>query len=162
MAQKTVLITGCSEGGIGFTLAQEFQKRGLHVFATARSIGKMNNLEKLPNATLLALDVTSEASIGAAVKAVHSATGGKLDYLVNNAGSLYCMPILDVDIQKSKGLFEVNFWGVIAVTKAFSPLVISARGCIVNISSMAGLMHPPFLCELIYYICIIYSTDNKA
>jgi 1-acylglycerone phosphate reductase len=56
MPKQSVLITGCSEGGIGYALAREFQSRGLHVFATARDPAKMAGLENLPDVTLLALD----------------------------------------------------------------------------------------------------------
>ncbi|KAL1625535.1 hypothetical protein SLS56_007282 [Neofusicoccum ribis] len=141
---KTVLITGCSAGGIGFALAEEFQSRGCHVFATARSPAKMEALSKLPNVTLLPLDVCSQASIEAAVSAVSAQTGGTLDYLINNAGAVYVMPILDSDMQKAKSLFDVNLWGVIAVTQAFAPLVIASKGAIVNISSLAALMYTPY------------------
>lgn len=141
---KTVLITGCSAGGIGFALAEEFQSRGCHVFATARSLAKMEALSKLPNVTLLPLDVCSQASIEAAVSAVSAQTGGTLDYLINNAGAVYVMPILDSDMQKAKSLFDVNLWGVIAVTQAFAPLVIASQGAIVNISSLAALMYTPY------------------
>lgn len=142
---KTVLITGCSEGGIGFALAKEFQARGLHVFATARSPAKMAALEHLPNVTLLPLDVCSPASIAAAVAAVSAKTGGTLDFLVNNSGSQYVMPVLDVDLAQAKAMYEVNVWGVVAVTQAFAPLVIAARGSIANMASIAGLMYPPFM-----------------
>ncbi|EOD47369.1 putative cytochrome p450 protein [Neofusicoccum parvum UCRNP2] len=137
---KTVLITGCSEGGIGFALAKEFQARGLHVFATARSPAKMAALEHLPNVTLLPLDVCSPASIAAAVAAVSAKTGGTLDFLVNNSGSQYVMPVLDVDLAQAKAMYEVNVWGVVAVTQAFAPLVIAARGSIANMASIAGLI----------------------
>jgi len=146
-SQKSVLITGCSEGGIGFALAKEFQLRGLHVFATARSTAKMAGLEGLTDVTLLSLDVTSKSSIDAAVAAVSAATGGKLDYLVNNAGTQYVMPLLDADIQKAKDLYEVNVWGVVAMVQAFAPLVIASKGSIINIASIVGLMSTPWLSE---------------
>jgi 1-acylglycerone phosphate reductase len=75
MVKNSVLITGCSQGGIGFSLAESFQKRGLHVFATARSISKMAHLADLPNVTLLTLDVTSSSSIAEAVHAVTAKPG---------------------------------------------------------------------------------------
>lgn len=86
MAQKTVLITGCSEGGIGDALAKAFHRKGLRVFATARNLSKIQHLQKLGLDTL-ALDVTDAASIKAAVEAVISETGGTLDFLVNNSGA---------------------------------------------------------------------------
>ncbi|KAK9320927.1 hypothetical protein V1517DRAFT_340297 [Lipomyces orientalis] len=145
MAVKSVLITGCSDGGIGSALALAFQKRGLHVFATARTISKMSRLDGLPCVTLVTLDVTNYASITSAVEIVKSATGGTLDYLVNNSGVGYVMPTLDVDIEEAKRVFDVNVWGLLAVTQAFAPLVIATNGSIVNISSVGGLLYPPWL-----------------
>jgi 1-acylglycerone phosphate reductase len=82
---KSVLITGCSKGGIGDALAQEFHSKGLHVFATARDLSKVKHLKAL-GLTTLKLDVTSAESIKNAVAEVEAVTGGKLDFLVNNAG----------------------------------------------------------------------------
>jgi 1-acylglycerone phosphate reductase len=86
MAPKTVLITGCSEGGIGDALAKEFHRKGLRVFATARNLSKVEHLKEL-GLEILPLDVIDDASIKQAVESVKSLTGGTLDYLVNNSGS---------------------------------------------------------------------------
>ncbi|KAE8353433.1 hypothetical protein BDV28DRAFT_108056 [Aspergillus coremiiformis] len=142
---RSVLITGCSAGGIGSALAETFHSRGLHVFATARSASKMAHLEKLPNITLMELDVTDAKSIEAAVEVVTAKAGGKLDYLVNNSGQSIVMPALDTNIQDAKKLFDVNLWGVVAVTQAFSPLILAAKGTIVNISSIGAFVHTPWL-----------------
>lgn len=149
MAAKSVLITGCSAGGIGYSLAQEFQSHGLTVFATARTLSKISNLEKLSNVTLLPLDVTSASSIAAAVEAVKAKTGGKLDYLVNNSGRTYCMPALDVDIEEAKLLFDVNVWGVLAMVQAFAPLLIEAKGTLVNIGSIVAYLNVPYGSKLL-------------
>ncbi|KKK23423.1 hypothetical protein P175DRAFT_0503003 [Aspergillus ochraceoroseus IBT 24754] len=138
---KSVLITGCSAGGIGSALVEEFHDRGLHVFATARSPSKMAHLENFPHVTLLKLDVQSPIDIAAAVEAVTAKTGGKLDYLVNNSGQGLVMPAIDTDLEEAKKLFDVNFWGAVAVIQAFSPLVIAAKGSIVNVSSVASLLN---------------------
>ena len=145
MALQSVLVTGCSVGGIGYSIAEEFQKRGLHVFATARTPSKMGSIGDLPNVSTLALDVTSPSSIAAAFEAVKAKTGGTLDYLVNNSGSQYVMPTLDLDIEEAKKMFDVNVWGVIAVTQAFAPLIIAAKGSIVNAASIAGCLYPPWM-----------------
>lgn len=145
MARKSALVTGCSEGGIGFAIAAEFQARGLHVFATARSPSKVGSLSQLPNVTVLALDVTSQESIDAAVAAVSKHTGGTLDYLVNNAGCQVIMPMLDLDMDQTKQMYDVNVFGVIAVTKSFAPLIIEAKGTIANLASIAGLLAPPYM-----------------
>lgn len=144
-SKQSVLITGCSEGGIGYALAREFQSRGLCVFATGRTLSKMASLEDLSNITLLALDVTSADSISAAMQTVKNKTGGRLTYLINNSGTQYLSPILDTDINMAKDMFDVNIWGVLAVTKAFAPLVIEAKGTIVNIASIAGCLSPPWM-----------------
>lgn len=85
MAKKSVLITGCSQGGIGDALATTFHKKGLRVFATARNLAKVQHLKEL-GLEILLLDVTDDASIKQAVESVKAATGGTLDVLVNNSG----------------------------------------------------------------------------
>jgi len=146
-ANGAVLITGCSDGGIGSSLAKEFQSRGFHVFATARTITKMAALEGISNITLLELDVTSATSINAAVVVVSEKASGKLNYLVNNAGWSQTLPILDTDIEKAKSMYDVNVWGMLAMTKAFASLVIAAKGSIVNIGSTTGRAYIPYLGE---------------
>jgi 1-acylglycerone phosphate reductase len=147
-SKKSVLITGCSEGGIGYSLACAFQLRGLTVFATARSFSKMSSLRELADVILLELDVTSSADIAAAAEAVKAQIpGGKLDYLVNNSGRQYHRPTLDVDVEEGKRLFDVNFWGTLAMIQAFTPLLFRAQGTIVNIGSIVGYLHTPFSSE---------------
>lgn len=145
MATKFVLITGCSTGGIGAALCHEFQKRGLHVFAAARTISKLGDIESLPNVTPVTLDVTSAASIAAAVELIRDKTGGRLDYLINNAGAQYVMPLLDVDVAAARAMYDVNVWGCVAMIQAFAPLLIPAKGSIVNISSISGFLTAPFM-----------------
>ncbi|KAL4882264.1 putative hydroxybutyrate dehydrogenase [Aspergillus karnatakaensis] len=142
---KSVLITGCSNGGLGCALAFAFQKRDFHVFATARSISKMSDLSDLPNITFLALDVTKPDQIAAAVSVVSEKTGGTLDYLINNAGNNRYMPVLDEDLDACRALFEINVWGSLAVTQAFAELVIKARGVIVGVSSVGGHFNTPYM-----------------
>ncbi|OGM48245.1 oxidoreductase, partial [Aspergillus bombycis] len=142
---QSVLITGCSAGGIGSALAETFHERGMHVFATARSISKMAHLEKLPNVSLLELDVTDSKSIESAVEAVTAKTGGKLNYLINNSGQSLVLPALDTSLEDAKKLFDVNVWGVVAVTQAFSPLILATKGTIVNIASLSAFFHSPWL-----------------
>ncbi|KAJ5907401.1 hypothetical protein N7495_000083 [Penicillium taxi] len=141
---KNVLITGCSAGGAGSALAEEFNQRGLHVFATARSLSKMSHLAKRPMITLLELDVTSTSSIAAAVAAVSTTTGGKLDYLVNNSGQACVRPALDTELEYARGLFDVNFWGSVNTIHAFSPLIIASGGTIVNVCSIAAVLSVPW------------------
>ncbi|KAF7511590.1 hypothetical protein GJ744_004178 [Endocarpon pusillum] len=143
--KKSVLITGCSGGGIGGALALVFQQRGYHVFATARTTSKMSALAQLPNVTLLTLDVTNTSHIAAAVNSVTRGTGGTLDYLINNSGRNHFSPILDLDMQEAKRLYDTNVWGSVAVIKGFAPLIIKAKGTIANITSISGHVNVPWM-----------------
>lgn len=145
---KTALITGCSEGGIGHALALEFSRRGVHVIATARAPSKMASLKDIPNITLLAMDVTSQASIDTAAALVTKSeigASGTLDYLVNNAGGQVVMPVLDLDMTVARQMYEVNFWGILAVIQTFAPLVVKAKGTIANLSSVGASLYIPYL-----------------
>jgi len=142
---KSVLITGCSDGGIGSALAKAFQNHGLHVFATARDISKMKDIAELPNTTLLSLDVTNPSQISAVADKVKSHTGGTLDYLVNNAGRNFFMPTVDVNIEDAKKIFETNYWGALGMIQAFTPFIITGKGTFVNITSITGYLNIPFM-----------------
>ena len=85
MLPKTVLITGCSEGGIGHSLALEWHSKGHRVFATARRLEAMSSLSSA-GIECLAMDVTDIVSLQSAKEEVEKKTGGTLDVLVNNAG----------------------------------------------------------------------------
>jgi 1-acylglycerone phosphate reductase len=85
MSAKTVLITGCSEGGIGHALALEWHKHGHRVFATARNTNAMTALAAA-GIECFAMDVTEPDSLTAIKDQVEELTGGTLDVLVNNAG----------------------------------------------------------------------------
>lgn len=126
MAAKTVLVTGCSDNGIGSALGKVLQERGYHVFATARNVSKMKWLEGLDRVTPIQLDITKPADIKAAIETV-SKTHGKLDHLINNAGRNHFMPVLDVEVDTVRTLFEINYFGQLAVTQAFAPLLVKVR-----------------------------------
>ncbi|KAJ6444956.1 oxidoreductase, short-chain dehydrogenase/reductase family [Purpureocillium lavendulum] len=131
---KTILVTGCSAGGIGAALAQALAAQGHNVFATARNTSKIPpELRALSNVSVLALDVSSASSVADAAKAVREAGKG-LDVLVNNAGIGYTMPVLDIDVDKAKRLYEANVWGPIRTIQAFSDLLMASKGRIVNVS----------------------------
>ncbi|KAA1475166.1 NAD(P)-binding protein [Dentipellis sp. KUC8613] len=141
---KTVLITGCSVGGIGHALALEFKAKGFRVFATARNPKSMGDLSEKGIETLV-LDVTKEESIREARDKVAELTGGKLNVLVNNAGATYPVPSTDIEVAEAKKLFDVNLFGVMAMVKEFVHLLIASQdGRILNISSVAGTINLPF------------------
>jgi NAD(P)-dependent dehydrogenase (short-subunit alcohol dehydrogenase family) len=141
---KTILITGCSEGGIGDALAREFKSRGLTVFASARRLSKMAKLETLGIRTL-EMDVTSETSIAAALETIRAATdGGHLDILINNAGVNHVQPFLDTGMADLRRVFDTNVLGVLAVTQAFAPLLIASSGVVATIGSVNAVFNPPY------------------
>lgn len=157
MTPKTALITGCSDDGIGYGLAVGFQKKGYHVFATARNLDKVTKLKGLLNVTILQLDVTKPDQIEAAVASVDAQTGGTLDVLVNNAGRNHFMPYLDEDVEQVKALYDINVWGPLRVTKAFVPLLIKSKGSIAFITSISGYLNVPFMgrfFHLIHQACL--------
>lgn len=146
MSPKTVLVTGCSAGGIGAAVALLLAKRGHYIFATARSLSKIPpELSDLPNVTVLPLDVTSAPSINAAVDAV-TANGRQLDVLLNNAGGGYSMPALDIDIEKAQQLYDINVWGVLRTVQAFANSLIKSKGRIVNLSTCGAVVNTPWTC----------------
>lgn len=137
---RTVLITGCSEGGLGAALAKAFQEEGYHVFATLRNLDKAGSLvgEHGTNIDVLPLDTTSKESIDACLEIVRAKTGGKLDMLINNAGIGTTMPLLHMPIDEAKAIYEVNVWGTLSLVQAFSPLLLESKGVIMNICSIVG------------------------
>ena len=142
MAQSkgSVLISGCSDGGMGAELAKEFHKAGFYVYATARTPSKMANLTALGIETLL-LDIQSESSIQECVRKV-----SQIDILINNAGMQYAMPVSDISLSEAKSLFDTNVWGHIALTQQCIPhLRRSSRPMIVNHTSVGATMAMPFL-----------------
>jgi 1-acylglycerone phosphate reductase len=85
MSRKSVLITGCSKGGIGHSLALEWHSRGYRVFATARRLEVMSDLQEV-GIECLKMDVTDTTSLKKIKEEVEQKTGGTLDVLINNAG----------------------------------------------------------------------------
>ncbi|KAE9976742.1 hypothetical protein BLS_001874 [Venturia inaequalis] len=140
--ERTVLITGCSDGGLGAALAIALHKAGLHVYATARNPAKMATLTALGIETLK-LDVERPESIGACVTEIGSRKGG-LDFLINNAGANYAMPFSDITVPKAKQLFDLNVWSYLEVTQAFLPLLLQSKGMVVNHTSIASVCTVPF------------------
>jgi len=139
MSKKTVLITGCSDGGIGSTLAKQFAALGYHVYATLRTVSKAASLRNVSGVEILSLDVTSQESIAACAAEVERRSGS-LDILINNAGADFVVPFLDVKLEEAKQLYDVNVFSILLVTQAFAPMLIKAKGCVANFSSIAGEM----------------------
>ena len=142
--QRAVVVTGASTG-IGKTIALALDAHGFRVFAGVRkeTDGLVLSREARHGLTPVLLDVTDESAIERAVETVAAHARAQLHGLVNNAGVGLGGPLELVPIAKTRELFEVNVIGLLAVTKAFLPLLRKARGRVVNIGSLAGLLAMP-------------------
>jgi short-subunit dehydrogenase len=135
MTAQRAIVTGCSSG-IGRATAMELSTRGYEVIATAR---RRETLDELKVAQTLELDVDSDASVAAALKAA-----GPVDVLVNNAGfgvegAVESVPLADV-----RAMFETNFFGAARMIQAFVPgMRERGTGTVVNVTSTAGIASPP-------------------
>ncbi|KAF4981169.1 hypothetical protein FZEAL_2969 [Fusarium zealandicum] len=145
--KKFVLITGCSPGGIGHALALEFHRQGCHVFATVRNPDLSKDIET-QGITVLPLEVTQPESIAECKAKVIELTGGRLDVLVNNAGRTHTIPALDMELDDVRATYETNVFGPMSMVQAFAPLLIEARGLVLNISSTSTMV--PYLFGAIY------------
>jgi NAD(P)-dependent dehydrogenase (short-subunit alcohol dehydrogenase family) len=140
-ASKAVLITGCSSG-IGHATAQHLASKGWKVYATARRPESISDL-KDKGCETLALDVTDDASMQAAVKSVEDAEGA-VGVLVNNAGYSQSGAIEDVPMDQVRRQFETNVFGLARMCQLVLPgMRRQGWGKIVNISSMGGRLTFP-------------------
>lgn len=142
MARTTsVLITGCSTG-IGRVTARHLAARGHRVYATARRVESIDDL-RADGCEVLALDVTDEASMQAAVATVQEREG-VVGALVNNAGYSQSGPVELLDPDDLRRQFETNVFGLVRLTQLVLPGMRAAGwGRIVNLSSMGGRMTLP-------------------
>jgi NAD(P)-dependent dehydrogenase (short-subunit alcohol dehydrogenase family) len=138
------LVTGCSTG-FGRHLARVLVDRGYRVAATARDPEKLADIVHANAETALALklDVTKPADVQSAIAETRRAFG-RIDVLVNNAGYGYLAAVEEGEDSDIRAMFETNFFGLAAMTRAVLPVMRAERsGAIVNISSMGGFIGFP-------------------
>lgn len=141
MRSQTVLITGASSG-IGMETALLLHKKGHKVYAAARRTERMQNLEGL-GIRVLALDVTKEESMVAAVNTILK-EAGTIDVLINNAGYGSYGALEDVPLSEARYQFEVNIFGLARMIQLVLPKMREQRsGKIINISSIGGKLGEP-------------------
>lgn len=142
---KSVLVTGASTG-IGRATALHLDKSGWRVFAGVRREDDAASLREAGSGRLepLMLDVTDTAQIDAAAERIGAETGpAGLDGLVNNAGIAVPGPLETLPIDDFKRQIDVNLTAQVEVTQALLPAIRTARGRIVFITSIGGLMAFP-------------------
>jgi NAD(P)-dependent dehydrogenase (short-subunit alcohol dehydrogenase family) len=150
---KTILITGCSTG-LGYAAASAFAERGYRVIATVRSDADARRVEAEGNGSIQSVlcDVTVKDQVAELPGAVRRITGGGvLDGLINNAGVLPAPgPVEFQKMDDIRAVFDVNVFGMMAVTIALLPLlgtdpVRRQPGRIINMSSIEGKVASPFI-----------------
>jgi NAD(P)-dependent dehydrogenase (short-subunit alcohol dehydrogenase family) len=138
---KAVLITGCSSG-IGHATALTLTRSGWTVYATARRPETLRDLADAGCRTL-ALDVTDEGSMRAAVATVEEAEGA-VGVLVNNAGYSQSGAVETVPVDALRRQFETNVFGLVRLTQLVLPRMrAQGWGRIVNVGSMGGRLTFP-------------------
>ncbi|MFR9752301.1 SDR family oxidoreductase [Nocardia sp. 004] len=147
--RKTVLITGTSSG-IGLHAAVLAAESGWQVVATMRQTARSTALDELANQNGVAdridirpLDVTDPASVQACLSGV-LADHGRLDAVINNAGAGHLGTLEMETIADIRAVMEVNFFGVLEVTRAALPHVRAARGRVLTVTSVGGVVGHPY------------------
>eukprot|EP00271_Cylindrocystis_brebissonii_P015453 TRINITY_DN38351_c0_g1_i1.p1 TRINITY_DN38351_c0_g1~~TRINITY_DN38351_c0_g1_i1.p1 ORF type:complete len:284 (-),score=49.62 TRINITY_DN38351_c0_g1_i1:1102-1953(-) len=143
MVAPVVLVTGCSQGGIGHELCKSFATAGCTVFATARRMESMSALKERGMETLI-LDVTSQDSITEGVATVIE-KAGRIDILVSNAGVLCAGPVAEMPLSDVRKTFEANTFGALALTQAVVPhMAKQGSGKVVVVGSVLGYVTTPW------------------
>ncbi|KAJ1901827.1 hypothetical protein LPJ66_000498 [Kickxella alabastrina] len=144
-SKRVVLITGCSAGSIGHSLALEFANQGCRVFASSRNTSKIDCSLVKKGVEIVELDVTSTQSVEAAVAKVIT-EAGYIDVLVNNAGQMCVGPVVEVDIDRVQRILDVNVMGAARVCQVVAPHMMDRRqGTIVNVGSVSGYVATPWV-----------------
>jgi NAD(P)-dependent dehydrogenase (short-subunit alcohol dehydrogenase family) len=135
------LVTGASSG-IGAATAERLAKAGYKVYGTSRRGQQAGHAQPFK---MLALDVTSEASVAAVVKEVIRLEG-RIDLLVNNAGfGVAPAGAEEVSLEQARTIFDTNFFGVLRMTNAVLPhMRRQGSGRIINMGSVLGFLPMPF------------------
>ena len=138
---QVALVTGCSSG-IGRATASRLHEAGLLVYATARNPDQIQDLAAAGRKTL-ALDVTDDASLRAAIDQITTEHGG-VDVLVNNAGIKVLGPVEEVPVDDIRMQLEVNTVGPARLAQLVLPRMRERRsGRIINVSSVYGRFAVP-------------------
>lgn len=136
-AQELIVVTGASSG-IGAATAQEMAQRGYLVLAGVRHEQDANDIQG-PNIEPVLIDITRPEDIAALAHRIDTDPLGRpLRAVVNNAGIGANGPVEVFDLDAWRKLFDVNYFGHIAVTQKLLPALILSKGRVINISSVGG------------------------
>ena len=145
MMGQRILITG-GASGLGRALAEAWLQKGARVAIADVQAERLQQTQTEFGEQVLALrlDVRSEEDWAAAASAVEQAWGG-LDVLVNNAGIASGGPVEREPLAEWERVLDINLLGLVRGVRACLPLLQQSRGRILNVASMAGLIHPPMM-----------------
>jgi NAD(P)-dependent dehydrogenase (short-subunit alcohol dehydrogenase family) len=138
--QPIALVTGASSG-IGAATAERLATAGYKVYGTSRRGARTGQR----SFAMLSLDVTSDASVAAAVSDIMRLEG-RIDLLVNNAGfGVAPAGAEESSLDQARAIFDTNFFGIVRMTRAVVPLMRrQGSGRIINIGSLLGLVPQPY------------------
>lgn len=147
---KIALVTGASSG-IGEATALRLAQAGYKVYGTSRRSSPAG----AQPFKMLALDVTSDASVQAAVQQL-MALEGRIDLLVNNAGfGVAAAAAEESSMAQAQSIFDTNFFGMVRMVRAVVPFMrVQQSGRIINIGSVLGFLPMPYMA--------LYSATKHA
>jgi NAD(P)-dependent dehydrogenase (short-subunit alcohol dehydrogenase family) len=146
--EKVCLVTGGS-AGLGLAIGRALAGVGAHAILVARRKAPLdaavaNIVARGGRATAIVGDVTWQEDVDRIAAAV-GAEFGRLDLLCNAAGRSTRGAIFDATPEDFQQLLDVNFFATVRMTRALAPLLLSSRGHLVNIGSLASKVAAPYL-----------------
>ncbi len=145
LIKPVALVTGASSG-IGKAASLALLEAGFEVVGTSRNTSGITDRDGV---TFLDLDVTSDESVSALVRRVIEQFG-RIDVLVNNAGTGAAGAAEESSVTQDQRVFDINFFGLIRVTKAVLPhMRARGSGRIISVSSVLGLIPGPYMASYV-------------
>ena len=142
LEDKVAVVTGAGRG-IGRAIAIAYAKHGARVVCAARSMDELNAVAAETGGLAVHCDVASETDIRALMDGTRDQFG-RIDILVNNAGAVARLPVHELPVEDWDMVMNVNLRGLFLCTKYALPAMLEqGSGCIINISSGAGVVGPP-------------------
>jgi len=142
LADQVAVVTGAGRG-IGKAIAEAYAKEGATVVCAARSIDEIEAVASQIGGKAIRCDVSEEADIRSLMERT-LAEVGPIDILVNNAGAVARLPVHELPVADWDQVINVNLRGVFLCAKYALPSMLErGSGCIINISSGAGVVGPP-------------------
>ncbi|MEX3945870.1 oxidoreductase [Paraburkholderia sp. BR10937] len=142
MSNSTVVVVTGVSSGIGRATAEKFARRGCRVFGTVRSLAKA---VPVSGVELVEMDVRDDASVKAGIQSVIE-RAGRIDVLVNNAGTSLIGAVEETSTAEALSLFDTNVLSILRTTQVVLPHMREQRGGrIVNVSSVLGFLPAPYM-----------------